>query len=141
MMRRDSTSTLHRLMLILTVARRGESAVLSREFDLSGLVQVVVALAVGRLNAPGPKLKNHPRAAYPGLQWSMYALLAWTALATWGDATRLPLPGPDSTTPGFWLFGGACLHGAFHFWRHNILGDGAVRQLLPAFAVTSSQDA
>jgi cytochrome b561 len=62
---------------------------------------------------------------------ALYALLAWSALATGAAQLGSPLPGPEARTLLLALLAAALIHGVFHLWRHTALGDGALRRMTP----------
>lgn len=84
----------------------------------------VMAAFVSGLNGPGPALTGWLR---PLHFWSHIALLAILGLA----ATLLLLGHPEARRILLVTFMLGLLHGIFHLWRHTVLGDGALRTMLP----------
>ncbi len=91
-----------------------------------------MTLVKGMMCKPGPKLTGGLRAAYPWMHRGLYGVLAVTvalnALALLGV-----LPHDTGWTALLVLLAAGTLHGLFHFWRHNVLFDGALRIMTPRF--------
>ena len=135
MTRRRLTILLHWsvLMLVLIMVKGGTDAVGVRWFFVAaGALWVATALAKGLMGQPGPKLQGPLRRAYPFLHWGMYALLALAVLAN-GLALLGLASKPLAWTSLLVLLAAATFHGLFHFWRHNVLFDGALRKMSPRF--------
>ncbi len=135
MTRRRLTIILHWsvLLLVLTMIKGGTSAPLIRWiFVIAGIIWIGMALAKGLLAKPGPKLKGPLRRAFPWMHRGMYALLC---IAVAANAAALLALAPINTgwTALLILLGAGTLHGLFHFWRHNVLFDGALRNMAPRF--------
>ena len=135
MTRRRLTIFLHWsiLMLILVMIKGGTAAPAVRwAFVIGGAVWVGMALAQGMMCKPGPKLQGSLRAAYPWMHRGLYALLAITVAA---NAAALLGLAPHDTgwVPLLVLLTAGTFHGLFHFWRHNVLYDGALRIMMPRF--------
>jgi len=135
MTRRRVTIFLHWsiLMLILVMIKGGASAPLVRwAFVIGGTVWIGMALAKGLLGKPGPKLQGPLRAAYPWMHWGMYLVLGVTVALN--GAALLGLMAHDTGWVALLvLLTAGTFHGLFHFWRHNVLFDGALRVMLPRF--------
>ncbi len=84
----------------------------------------IAAAGLGGLNRPGPVLSGWLR---PLHFWSHVALLAMLA----GTAALLLAEHPEARRLLLILFMLGLLHGIFHLWRHTVLGDGALRNMLP----------
>lgn len=132
-MRRKTTITLHWLTLILLVLllAGGPASGLSWAFAICGLLQCAMALVLGLMNGPGPKLEGVLRTAHPWLSRIMYAALGLVSAATLWVMLGNKLPGPGLPELYFYLFSASALHGIFHLWRHTALGDGALRRITP----------
>ena len=135
MTRRRLTIILHWsvLMLILIMVKGGTSeAILRWAFVIAGGIWVTMAALKGMMGKPGPKLTGHLRRAYPWMHRGMYLLLAGSvalnALALLGV-----LPHDTGWTSLLVLLTAGAFHGLFHFWRHNVLFDGALRLMTPRF--------
>lgn len=136
MTRRRATILLHwtvLTLLLLLLASGLQSIVLAAVFGISGLLMVALAIALGLMNGPGPKLEGALRAAHPWLNRSMYALLTWASVSALAFAAGTTLPGPPLRTAMIALFAASALHAIFHLWRHTALGDGALRRMTPKF--------
>lgn len=132
-MRRITTITLHWLTLILLVLLLAGGPVpgLAWAFAICGLLQCAIALLMGLMNGPGPKLKGELRAAHPWLSRGMYAALGLVSAATIWVMLGKAFPGPRLPELYFYLLSASSLHGIFHLWRHTTLGDGALRRITP----------
>lgn len=64
------------------------------------------------------------------MHWALYALVGVSVLLNAGELLGLMAPGAAWTSLLVLLSAGA-LHGLFHFWRHNVLRDNALRTILP----------
>ena len=121
------------LMLILMMVKGGTSApVLRWAFVIGGAVWVGMALVRGMMCKPGPKLHGSLRALYPWMHRGLYTVLALT-VALNGLALMGVLPHDTGWTALLVLLAAGTLHGLFHFWRHNVLYDGALRIMMPRF--------
>ncbi|UWQ17269.1 hypothetical protein [Jannaschia sp. M317] len=85
---------------------------------------LLLALAAGGLTRPGPSLTGALR---PLHRYGHIALLTLLTAATLAYLTGLPFARPLLLVT-FML---GLLHGIFHLWRHTVLGDGALRNILP----------
>jgi len=133
-MRRHVTITLHwlnLLLLLFVLGDAGATAWLSLVYATSALTMCGVALVLGLMNGPGPKLDGPVRAAHPWLHRGLYLLLAWGAMALVAETVGLPLPGPQARTLLLALLAAVALHAVFNLWRHTALGDGALRRITP----------
>jgi cytochrome b561 len=101
-------------------------------FVLAGLMWIGMTLTHGLLSRPGPKLQGMLRTAFPWMHWAMYGLLGFAVLANAAALTGFA-PIHTGWTALLILLGAATLHGLFHFWRHNVLYDGALRKMTPRF--------
>lgn len=134
-MRRRLTILLHWsiLMLILVMIKGGTSAPLVRwAFVIGGTVWVGMALAKGMLGKPGPKLQGSLRAAYPWMHRGMYLLLGLAVVLNAAALVGL-MPHDTGWIALLVLLTAGTFHGLFHFWRHNVLFDGALRVMMPRF--------
>lgn len=121
------------LMLVLVMVKGGTSAIYVRwAFVLAGGLWLATALIKGMMCKPGPKLTGTLRAAYPWMHRGMYTVLAiavgLNAAALLGFAHH-----DTGWTALLVLLAAGALHGLFHFWRHNVLYDGALRVMTPRF--------
>ena len=89
----------------------------------SAMLWLALSVLVG-LNRPGPALTGWLR---PLHFWSHVALLALLTLAT----AALVADHPQARRLLLVTFMLGLLHGIFHLWRHTVLGDGALRNMLP----------
>lgn len=122
-------------MLILSMIKGGVSA----PWVLWLFVAAVVvwggsALVFGLLGRPGPKLPPALRRAYPWMHRTLHLLLALTALAVLMRLAGRPLVWLDAWTMLLVCLGAGTFHGLFHFWRHNVLFDGALKLILPKWS-------
>jgi len=120
-------------MLVLIMVKGGTSAEWVRwTFVVAGAIWVSMALARGMMCRPGPKLTGVWRTAYPWMHRGMYLVLAVTvalnaaALLEW-------MPQDTAWVALLVLLSAGTFHGLFHFWRHNVLYDGALRIMTPRF--------
>ena len=121
------------LMLALVMVKGGTSAEVIRwTFVVGGGVWVAMALTKGMLCKPGPKLTGTLRIVYPWMHRGMYAVLAVT-VALNGAALAGVVPHDTGWTALLVLLAAGTFHGLFHFWRHNVLFDGALRVMTPRF--------
>ena len=135
MTRRRLTIILHWsiLMLVLVMVKGGTSAPAVRwAFVISGALWVGMALVKGMMCKPGPKLQGPLRRAYPWMHRGMYTVLAVT-VALHAAALLGWMPHDTGWVALLVLLGAGALHGLFHFWRHNVLFDGALRIMTPRF--------
>ncbi len=121
------------LMLVLAMVKGGTSAVFLRwAFVIAGGLWLAMVLVKGMMCKPGPKLQGPLRAAYPWMHRGMYLVLGVTvglnAAALLGFA-----PHDTGWTALLVLLAAGTFHGLFHFWRHNVLFDGALRVMAPRF--------
>lgn len=133
--RRRLTIVLHWsvLMMILMMVKGGTSAPLLRwAFVIAGTIWVAMALARGMMGKPGPKLTGTLRRAYPWMHRGLYVLLAITVTLNALALTGV-MPHDTGWTALLVLLSAGALHGLFHFWRHNVLYDGALRIMMPRF--------
>lgn len=135
MTRRRLTILLHwsTLMLVLVMVKGGTSDPLVRwTFVAGGALWVGMAVAKGMMGKPGPKLTGGLRSAYPWMHRGMYLVLAAT-VALNGAALMGWMPHDTGWVALLVLLSAGALHGLFHFWRHNVLFDGALRVMTPRF--------
>ncbi len=132
-MRRRATILLHwsAFVLLVLLMAGGPTPVIAWAFITVAALKCTLALTLGLMNRPGPKLEGPARTLHPWQSRAMYALLAFTAFATWRHLTGTPLPGPTLAELYFYLFATGWLHGIFHLWRHTALRDGALRRITP----------
>lgn len=90
---------------------------------VAAFLWVASAMAAG-LNRAGPALTGLLR---PLHFWSHVGLLAGLSAAALLTAFDRPLARPFL----FVTLVLGLLHGIFHLWRHTVLGDGALRHMLP----------
>lgn len=135
MTRRRLTIILHwsTLMLVLVMVKGGTSAEIVRwAFVIGGGFWVGTALVKGMMCKPGPKLTGTLRVVYPWMHRGMYTVLAIT-VALNGAALLGLVPNDTGWTALLVLLAAGTFHGLFHFWRHNVLYDGALRIMTPRF--------
>ncbi len=135
MTRRRLTILLHwsTLMLVLVMVKGGTSEPWVRwTFVMGGTVWIGMALIKGMMCKPGPKLTGSMRTAYPWMHRGMYAVLA-IAVALNAAALTGWMPHDTGWVALLVLLSAGALHGLFHFWRHNVLFDGALRVMMPRF--------
>ena len=121
------------LMLVLVMVKGGTSEAYVRwAFVMGGGLWVLMAAVKGMLCKPGPKLQGTLRTAYPWMHRGIYAVLAVTVVLN--AAALVGVMPPDTGwTALLVLLAFGTLHGLFHFWRHNVLFDGALRAMTPRF--------
>ena len=120
-------------MLVLIMVKGGTSAIYVRwAFVIGGAVWIGMTLVKGMMCKPGPKLGGKLRAAYPWMHRGMYALLAVTVALNAGALLGL-FAHDTGWTALLVLLAAGTFHGLFHFWRHNVLFDGALRVMTPRF--------
>ena len=121
------------LMLILVMVKGGTSEPWVRwAFVIGGGIWIAMAAGKGMMGKQGPKLQGGLRAAYPRMHRGMYTVLAVTAALN--AAARLGwMPHDTGWTALLLLLAAGTVHGLFHFWRHNVLFDGALRVMMPRF--------
>lgn len=133
MTRRRLHITLHWsvFFLILAMVKGGTSAEWLRwTYSAMVLVWVAMALALGPIGRPGPKLPAVVRSVYRPIHGIIYGVLAISALLNVGELIGWLAPGAAWTSLLVLLSIGA-LHGLFQFWRHTALMDGALRLIIP----------
>lgn len=135
MTQRRLTIILHwSLFMLLLAMIKGGSAneILRWVYVGAGTLWLAMTAAKGMLGKPGPKLQGALRQAYPWMHRGMYAVLAGSvgvnaaALLGW---VSLDLAWNSLLV----LLFAATFHGLFHFWRHNVLYDNALRLMMPRF--------
>jgi cytochrome b561 len=135
MTRRRLTIVLHWsvLMLVLVMVKGGTSAQIVRwAFVIAGGIWLGMAAIKGMMCQVGPKLTGRLRTAYPWMHRGMYAVLA-VAVALNAAALMGVLAHDTGWTALLVLLAAGTFHGLFHFWRHNVLYDGALRIMTPRF--------
>lgn len=134
-MRRRATILLHWsvFMMLLAMVKGGSADVLLRAgFVGAGGVWLGMAALRGMLGRPGPKLTGALRAAYPWMHRGLYGCLALAVAAN--GAALAGLGGLDLAWNSLLvLLVAGTFHGLFHFWRHNVLYDNALRLMTPRF--------
>ncbi|WP_299553417.1 hypothetical protein [uncultured Tateyamaria sp.] len=132
-MRRKATIALHWLTLVLLIllVAGGPIPVVAWAFALSGLAMCLLAVALGVMNGPGPKLEGALRRAHPWLSRAMYAALGIVAALTAWSQLGGTWSGPSLPNLYFYLMSASALHAIFHLWRHTALGDEALRRMTP----------
>jgi len=131
--RRSLTILLHWsvFLLVLMMIKGGSAApVLRWGFVAAGGLWVAIALAKGLSGHPGPKLQGAARASYAPTQWGMYGLVAVAVVLNAAELTGWIAPGAAWTSL-LVLLSASALHGLFHFWRHTVLRDNALRMIFP----------
>jgi cytochrome b561 len=121
------------LMLVLIKVKGGTSADIVRwSFVGAGTLWLAMTLIKGMMCKPGPKLQGTWRTAYPWMHRGMYVVLA-VAVALNAAALLGFVPINAGWTALLALLAAGTFHGLFHFWRHNVLYDGALRVMMPRF--------
>jgi cytochrome b561 len=121
------------LMLVLVMVKGGTSEPWVRwAFVIGGAIWVAMAMVRGMMCRPGPKLTGTMRAVYPWMHRGIYAVLAVT-VALNAVALLGLMPHDTGWVALLVLLSAGALHGLFHFWRHNVLFDGALRIMTPRF--------
>ena len=121
------------LMLVLVMVKGGTSEPWVRwAFVIGGAIWVAMAMVRGMMCKPGPKLTGTMRAVYPWMHRGMYGVLAVT-VALNAVALLGLMPHDTGWVALLVLLSAGALHGLFHFWRHNVLFDGALRIMTPRF--------
>ncbi|WP_108815316.1 hypothetical protein [Loktanella sp. Alg231-35] len=121
------------LMLVLIMLKDGTSALLVRwAFVIGGAFWVGMALTRGMMCKPGPRLQGPLRKSYRWMHRGLYVILAMTVVLN-GSALIGWLPRNTGWNALLILLTAGTLHGLFHFWRHNVLFDGALRVMAPRF--------
>lgn len=133
-MRRRATIGLHwgtAALLLFVLGDGGATPSLSLLYSATALAMCGLALGLGLMNDPGPKLSGALRLAHPWLHRGLYVLMAWGAAALGAEALGRPLPGPAARSLLLALLAAGLLHATFNLWRHTALGDGALRRIVP----------
>ena len=131
--RRSLTILLHWsvALLVLMMIKGGSGApVLRWSFVAVGGLWVAIAVARGLNGHPGPKLQGALRAGFAPAHWGMYGLVAVAVLLNAGELIGWIAPGP-AWTALLVILSASALHGLFHFWRHTVLRDNALRMIFP----------
>jgi superoxide oxidase len=134
-MRRRATIVLHWsvFMLLLAMIKGGSAEPALRwAFVGAGAIWLVLTLRYGLLGKAGPKLQGGLRRAYPWMHRGLYACLA-VAVGANAAALQGYLADRIAWNSLLVLLGAGTFHGLFHFWRHNVLYDNALRMILPRF--------
>ncbi len=135
MTQRRLTIFLHwSLFMLLLAMIKGGSAneILRLAFVGAGALWLAMTATRGMLCKPGPKLQGSLRSAYPWMHRGMYAVLALSVAAN--AAALLGRASLDLAWNSLLvLLIAGTFHGLFHFWRHNVLYDNALRMMLPRF--------
>jgi cytochrome b561 len=135
MMQRRLTIILHwSLFMLLLAMIKGGSAdgALRWAYVGTGALWLVLTGTLGMLGKPGPKLQGSLRRAYPWMHRTLYTALA--ASVAINAATLLGYASLDLAWNSLlFLLVLGTFHGLFHFWRHNVLYDGALRLMTPRF--------
>ncbi|MBQ1203997.1 MAG: hypothetical protein IIX61_09425 [Loktanella sp.] len=135
MTQRRLTILLHWSVFILLLAMiKGGSAndALRWAFVGAGTLWLALTGLRGMLGRPGPKLQGALRNAYPWMHRGLYGVLAASVAAN--AAALLGVASLDlawNSLLALLIVG--TFHGLFHFWRHNVLFDGALRLMTPRF--------
>lgn len=135
MTQRRLTILLHwSLFMMLLAMIKGGSAneILRWSYVGAGALWLAVTGWRGMLGKPGPKLQGALRAAYPWMHRGMYAVLAVSVVANAAALAGLASLDLAWNSLLVVLMAGT-FHGLFHFWRHNVLFDNALRLMLPRF--------
>ena len=118
-------------MLILAMVKGGTSAEWVRwSFVVATALWVAIALTKGLIGRAGPKLGPATKMAYPWLHRGLYVALAVSAGLNAAELMGWMEPGAAWTSLLI-LLGLGAFHGLFHFWRHNVLFDGALKLITP----------
>ncbi|SEM12552.1 hypothetical protein SAMN05443999_11351 [Roseovarius azorensis] len=133
-MRRRATVILHWLnaiLLLFVLGDGGATLWLSLTYAATALGMCALALSLGLMNGPGPRLEGALRTLHPWLHRAVYLLLGWGAIALAAQVTGHGLPGPEARMLLLALLAVILLHATFNLWRHTALGDGALRRITP----------
>lgn len=120
--------------MLLAMIKGGTDAVWLRwAFVAIGGLWVCVSLAKGVLAKPGPKLTGLLRRSFTAAHAAIYAVVSASvvinAAALLGWATK-----DLAFTSLLVVLTAGTFHAIFHFWRHNVLYDNALRMITPKFA-------
>lgn len=121
-------------MMLLAMIKGGTDAAWLRwAYVLVGGVWVGTAAVKGILAKPGPKLEGVLRGSFKLMHAGLYALIALSVLSN--AAALLGVASKDAAfTSLLIVLVAGTFHGIFHFWRHNVLYDNALRMISPKFS-------
>lgn len=136
MTRRRANVVLHWtfFLMLLAMIKGGTDAVWLRWAYVGvGTLWVGIAVAKGVLAKPGPKLQGILRDSFRIGHAAIYAIVAISVAVN--AAALLGWVAKDlAFTALLWVLTVGTFHALFHFWRHNVLFDNALRMILPSFA-------
>ena len=121
-------------MMLLAMIKGGTDAVWLRwAYVVLGGLWVGTAAIKGVLAKPGPKLTGILRQSFKLMHVGLYLLIAISVLVN--AAALLEWASKDSAfTSLLVVLVAGTFHALFHFWRHNVLFDNALRMISPKFS-------
>ncbi|MEL6573681.1 MAG: hypothetical protein AAFQ64_18660 [Pseudomonadota bacterium] len=121
------------VLMLLAMIKGGTDAIWLRWVYVAvGAIWVGTAVAKGVHAKPGPKLVGVLRATFTMAHAGIYAVVTLSVLMNAG--ARLGLASKDAAfTSLLILLVIGTFHALFHFWRHNVLRDNALRMISPRF--------
>lgn len=120
-------------MMLLAMIKGGTDAVWLRwAYVLLGALWVGTAAVRGIRAKPGPKLEGVLRSTFTIAHASLYALIAFSIVINAGALLGWASKDAAFTSLLVLLVAGT-FHALFHFWRHNVLRDNALRMISPGF--------
>ena len=121
-------------MMLLAMIKGGTDAVWLRwAYVVLGGLWVGTAAIKGVLAKPGPKLTGILRQSFKLMHVGLYLLIAISVLVN--AAALLDWANKDSAfTSLLVVLVAGTFHALFHFWRHNVLFDNALRMISPKFS-------
>ena len=121
-------------LMLLAMIKGGTDAVWLRwAYVAVGVVWVSVAAVKGVLARPGPKLSGVLRDSFRIGHAAIYGVIALSVVINAG--ALLGWAAKDLAFSSLlWVLTVGIFHALFHFWRHNVLYDNALRMISPKFA-------
>lgn len=121
-------------MMLLAMIKGGTDAVWLRwAYVLLGGLWVGAAVVKGILAKPGPKLQGILRDSFKLMHAGLYALIALSVFINAAALLNILSKEAAFTSLLVVLVAGT-FHAIFHFWRHNVLYDNALRMISPKFS-------
>ena len=121
------------VLMLLAMIKGGTDAVWLRwVYVVVGAIWVGTAVAKGVHAKPGPKLQGVLRTTFTMAHAGIYAMVTLSVLIN--ASALLGLVSKDAAfTSLLILLVIGTFHALFHFWRHNVLRDNALRMISPRF--------
>ncbi len=121
-------------LMLLAMIKGGTDAIWLRwAFVVVGVVWVGTALVKGIHAKPGPKLTGVLRRSFKLAHAGLYVMISFSVLLN--AAALIDWASKEfAFTSLLLVLAAGTLHALFHFWRHNVLFDNALRMISPTFA-------